>query len=136
MATKQLRREDVNPALLQRAADELEIGVPIHAWEVEGGKLRLHLAYGQTATWPPEEGERGKGKGERGKEEPEGLVLGVDYEWTGEPPADLPIPEDLEGLRKQLLVNLALKHGLKIKRKKNFVKADYVAVLERRRAEL
>ena len=130
MATKQLRREDVNPALLQRAADELEIGVPIHAWEVEGGKLRLHLAYGQTAIWPPEDDAAPV------EPEPEGLVLGVDYEWTGEPPADLPIPGNLNGLRKQLLVNLALKHGLKIKRKKNFVKADYVAVLERRRSEL
>jgi len=58
-----LELSDVNSALLRQAADELEIGVPIRAYEVVKGKLVLHLAYTlEPAVWEPPAG-RNPGSG-------------------------------------------------------------------------
>lgn len=60
-----IRAQDVNMALIQQAAEELEIGVPIRAWRVEDGQLVLSLATGGEARW----GEREKEEGRKQKEE-------------------------------------------------------------------
>jgi hypothetical protein len=50
-----LTPDTVNEAVLQQAADELNIGVPIRAYTVENGRLILFLAYGGKAEWTPPE---------------------------------------------------------------------------------
>lgn len=51
-----IRASEVNDALIQHAASELEVGVPIRSWRVEDGELVLMLAYGGEARWT--EGEK------------------------------------------------------------------------------
>ena len=46
-----IRANDVNMAMIRQAAAELEVNVPIRAWEVVDGELVLHLAYGRVARW-------------------------------------------------------------------------------------
>lgn len=66
-----IKPSEVNPALIQQAVDELEIGVPIRAWEVQNGELLLHLAYGQVASWSgPNEEEEEDGRQEAASDRP------------------------------------------------------------------
>ena len=105
LQVEKLRKEDVTPALLQDVAEQLEIGVPIRAWEVVNGRLVLHLAYNQTATWPPED------TGESG----------------GQPEVALIPAGDLSKLRKTELLELAAAVG--VEGRSSMLKADLVFVL-------
>ena len=98
-----MRRDDVNMAMIQQAAEELEIAVPIRAWEVVDGELVLHLAYGNVARWTPGNG-AARTTGQPGRP------------WRFEeairkPGAALPPAGSLKKLRKQQLRNLALDWG-------------------------
>lgn len=102
-----IKATDVNSAMLQQAAEELEIGVPIRAWEVQDGALVLHLAYGRAARW------RGPGDGRR---QPEVAAAPAGKPWKfveenrkDDPPA---LPGGKLGRKtRQQLLNVALDWG-------------------------
>lgn len=109
-----IRTEDVNSAMLQQAAEELEIGVPIRSWRVEAGELVLSLAYGGEAVWRPPGARRGKRKKDRARTVPEKLARGRPWRFVEEQrdATPRPIPEgDLNKVKKQQLGLIALSWG-------------------------
>lgn len=136
-----LKESDVNSALLQQVAEELDIGVPIWGWGIVGGRLLLHLAYGGQAFWPPDalterEGELLKKAGQNVSRD-DVPVLGEDYDWSNPTSDPLPeIPESLKGLLKRDLERLADAHGFRVIRPGNFKKVEYLLALDRRREAL
>lgn len=128
-----IRIEDVNMAMIQQAAEELEVGVPIRAWRVEDGELVLVLSYGGEARWSD-----GKKRPERAKTSSPAKAPG-----RGRPRARpwrfeeghrarvvLPLPDgDLGRLTKQELQQIALSHGYQTETL-NPRKAEYVEALE------
>ena len=117
-----LEHSDVNTALLRQAVDELEIGVPIRAYEVVNGRLVLHLAYTlEPAVWEPPDGRYG------------GSAPTANDTC---PPAgnDREIPAgELNELLKAELQELARSHG--IPKWNRLRKADLISSLESLRAE-
>ena len=101
----------VTPGFIADVAEALDVSIPIRSWEVEGdGRLRLDLAYNQTAYWPAEV--------------PAQPFMAGNYG-----PEANPIPAgDLGRLLKDELKELARIHG--VKEWNRLRKADLVAALE------
>ena len=109
-----IREEDVNGAMIQAAAEELEVGVPIRSWRVEDGQLVLCLAYGGEVRW----GDRA----EEAEEEDRPWEFVEKFQASNL----APIPKgDLEKLSKQKLQMLALQWGFQTKTLRP-LKAEYV----------
>ena len=97
-----IQQADVNMAMIQQAAEELEIGVPIRSWRVDGGELVLELAYGGQARWGVAAGP---------PEAPAGKPWQFREEYRrGKAPRAIP-DGDLSRHRKQILQNIAFSHG-------------------------
>lgn len=112
-----IQESDVNSAMLQQAAEELEIGVPIRSWRVEGGELVLSLAYGGEASWS----QGGSAEG------PDGAPWGFEAKLRDADPA--PIPKgNLRRIKKQQLRLIALGWGYQTE-SLDPLKAEFVEAL-------
>ena len=128
-----IRTSGVNEAMIQHAAGELEVGVPIRSWRVEAGELVLLLAYGGEARWKEakkEEGRRKKGEGKR-------KTAPASTPWRFDEPACRQVGEknlrsipdgDLSKLTKRELQLILLSHGYQTETL-NPLKAEFVEAL-------
>ena len=107
-----IREADVNEAMIQQAAEELEIGVPIRAWRVEGEELVLCLAYGGEARW--READEGNDRST--------VPWRFDQSLRAEKRRKIP-SGDLRKKRRQTLLNVALDWGFQSE-------SDYVSKAE------
>ena len=98
----QIREKDVNSAMIQQAADELDIGVPIRSWAVVDGKLELSLAYGGVARWPEDAAPAVLGPGD--------TPWRFEMAYADEEPPEIP-GGSLDRFKKQELRNVAGKWG-------------------------
>lgn len=120
----QLKLTDINDALLRQAVDDLEIAVPIRAWDVVNGKLLLHLAYSPApAVWEPPRPDESTQTTDDGERESSSVVP------RAPSPSPSSIPEgDLSRLLKRDLQQLA--RARKMPEWKRLRKAELVERLE------
>lgn len=123
-----IRERDVNSAMLQQAADELEIAVPIRSWHVRDGALVLRLAYGGEAVWTLQ------GNGGAGDAGPSGVPWRFVAELRDDDPTPIP-GGDLEKIRKPVLGNILDSWGYQTETLRP-LKAEYVQALEWARENL
>lgn len=130
-----IRAADVNMAMIQQAAEELEVGVPIRAWEVQEGELVLHLAYGSVARWAgPRDGNQGLlGSGSQAPSKPSKPWRFVEALREDDP---RPVPSgSLKQKTRQELLNVAREWGFQSE-SAYVAKAEFVEALEWLRAGL
>lgn len=128
-----LELSDVNSALLCQAVDELEIGVPIRAYEVVKGRLVLHLAYTlEPAVWEPPSGRNPGSDGPDGRGGSRTAPTADDGRPAAGNVREIPAG-DLNRLLKPRLQELA--RSQRIPRWNRLRKAELVAALEDLRVE-
>lgn len=116
-----IRESDVNSAMLQQAADELEIAVPIRSWHVEDGELVLYLAYGGAARW------RLGGENAPAIAAPDGVPWRFERDLRDDSPRAIP-DGDLGRLKKRELFLILMSWGYQTETLRP-LKAEYVEAL-------
>jgi hypothetical protein len=137
---QQIRDGDVDQALIQRAARELGVTVPVRSWNMAGdSRIALHLPYGGSVLWPPDHGtpkdlERLRNAGQLAVESPEDKPWHFEADQADQDPPPLPA-DNLSNHLKKELKSLARAHGFQ-SQSKSPRKAELVEALTWLREQL